>query len=548
MAQINSYKIVDDPKSNDRLLTYRASTGETVQIPLSTLGQFLPSTLIGLEDTPGTYIGQQGKTLAVNNTEDGTEFVPNNLSPNFITLPDTPAGYSGNADKVLRVNLAENAVDFVDDTFLSATDTPATYAGEATNLVTVNAGETDLEFVSREDITPGTIYVTQASDLAGTLDSTKVYVIVGTVDMGNQSVEVPATGLNLVGYSFAVSKLVSAFAGYTMFTSPVGGSGDVLGRDYAIEVTGAGSQVYDLTDATGLNAFEFARINYNNCTSLGTIADYRQGLESGTGRFGGTPELTLAGTWLGGYFIDTSIVRFLTDGAYSLFKAGAGFTMASRFRSNQNIDLNATVNFFDFAPANFISASTVQLDGCIVTRNGVLDSSDATLIPNMAPGDLEASWSNNNGLPNTFEGGELNVTAEVTTTITVAGTFVDLDGVWTSNDLQHFDEPANGQLRHIGESPVEYKVGGQLVLDANANDEVDIKIVVWRSASSTFVDGKTQRRVIDNLQGGRDVGYFALSDNITLNENDYVKLQVANVGATNNITAEVDSFFIVEAR
>ena len=51
-----------------------------------------------------------------------------------------------------------------------------------------------------------------------------------------------------------------------MFTSPAGGSGNVLGMDYAIEVTGAGSQVYNLVSDTGLEAFEFTRINYNDCS------------------------------------------------------------------------------------------------------------------------------------------------------------------------------------------------------------------------------------------------------------------------------------------
>lgn len=394
------------------------------------------------------------------------------------------------------------------------------------------------------------VIVKTALDLSGTLDSTKSYLIDGVIDFTGTgvSIEVPAGGLTLVGWSFDTSKLICSDTSYTMFTSPVGGSGDLLGKDYAVEVTGGGSQVYDLEDATGFNAFEFARINYNDCTSLGTITGYRQGLETGTGRFGGTPELTLAGTWLGGFFIETSIVRGLTDGAYSLFKAGAGFTMASRFRTNQNIDLNSTVSFFDFAPANFLNSSTVQLTGCIVTRNGTLDSSDATLIPNMQPSDMVASWTNNNGVHNTFVGGELTVTSEVTTNIASSGTFVDLDGVWTASDLQHFDEPTNGQLRHLGQSPVEYKIGGQLVLDAGGNDEVDLKIVIWRNSTTSFVDGKTQRRVVNNLQGGRDVAYFVLTDNITLNENDYVKLQVANVNDTNSITAEIDSFMIVEAR
>ena len=392
------------------------------------------------------------------------------------------------------------------------------------------------------------VIVKQASDLSGILDSTKDYFIDGIIDMGSQSISVPATGLNLTGYNFDVSQLVSTASGYTMFVSPVGGSGNVLGKDYGIDVSGSSSQVYDLTDATGFNAFQFARINYNNCTSLGTINGYRQGLESGTGRFGGSPELTLAGTWLGGFFIDTSIVRSLDNSAYSLFKAGAGFSMASRFRSNQNIDLPALANFFDFAGSNFTNPSTVQLEGCIITRNGVFDATDANITPNLAASNLVSAWEGNNGIPNTFVGGEAVITTEIATVITTSAVFVDLAGTNTTGDLQHFDSPANGQLRHLGSSPREFSLGGQLVIDSTANDDVSLKVVIFRSATTSFEDAKTQTRVINNLVGGRDVAYFTLSDNITLDTNDYVKLQVANIGATNNITAELDSFFMVGAR
>lgn len=394
----------------------------------------------------------------------------------------------------------------------------------------------------------GRVIVSQASDLSGTLDSTKEYFIDGVVDMGSQSISVPAGGLSLTGYNFDVSQLVSTASGYTMFVSPVGGSGNVLGKDYGIDVSGAGSQVYDLTDATGFNAFEFARINYNNCASLGTIDGYRQGLEAGTGRFGGSPELTLSGTWLGGYFIDTSIVRSLDNAAYTLFKAGAGFSMASRFRSNQNIDLPALASFFDFSASNFVNPSTVQLEGCIITRNGVFDASDTNLTPNLSASELVSAWAGNNGLNNTFVGGEALITTEVATVIAAPATFVDLAGTYAAGDLQHFDVPANGQLRHKGTSPREFALAGQLVLESTANNDISLKVVIFRDATTSFEDAKTQTRVINNLVGGRNVAYFVLSDNITLDTNDYVKLQVANVGASNNITAELDSFFMVGAR
>lgn len=411
-------------------------------------------------------------------------------------------------------------------------------------FIKVNDNDTEL-YAARLN---NRIIVTQASDLSGSLSSTDEYFLDGVIDMGSTSIEVPAGGLNIAGYNFDISGLTSASGGYTMFTSPAGGSGNVLFMDFKIDVSGAGSQVYNITSDTGLEAIEISRINYNNCESLGTITAYRQGLETGTGRFGGKPELTLAGTWVGGYFIDTSIVRSLSDGAYSLYKAGAGFSMASRFRSNQNIDLPASASFFDFAPAQFVNPSTVQLDGVIISRNGVFDSTDTNITPNMSQGDLSSSWDDNVGMENTFEGGTNTISTEVATVIGASSTFVDLLGTFTASDLQHFDSPANGQLRHLGFTPREYKITAVLTVDSTSNNVLNIKVRRFNFATTTFTDISTQARQVNALVGGRDVAFFTIISNITLDQNDYVFLQISNDTGANNATAELDSFFLIEER
>lgn len=395
------------------------------------------------------------------------------------------------------------------------------------------------------------IVVNQANlsnTLGGVIDSTKNYFLDGIIDVGKMSIEVPAGGLYISGVNFNLSGLISTEDNFTLFTSPVGGSGDILFMDFYIDISGTSSQVYDIEGDTGGEAIEVDKINWNNCTSLGIVKGYRQGLETGTGRFGGTPELTLDGVWSGGYFIDTSIVRSLTDGSYSLYKAGATFSMASRFRSNQNIDLNSTVAFFDFEEANFVNPNTLQLDGCIVTRGGVVNAADTTIYPNITQKALVSSWKNNVGLPNTFVGGELLITAEATTTITTLGVFVDLAGTYTASDLQHFDSPSSGQLRHLGDSPQEYKVFISGIFVCASDDEIDLKIVVWDDSASGFVDYKTIRRVVNSLQGARNVAIFSMIDNVVLDTNDYIKFQVANVAATNDITAELNTDFIIEER
>jgi len=393
------------------------------------------------------------------------------------------------------------------------------------------------------------VAVRSASQLAGTLSSSKEYFIDGIIDMGTQSVEVPAGGLYLTGYNFDTSKLISSEPNYTMFTSPVGGSGNIVGKDYGIEVTGANSKVYDISGDTGFEAFEFSRINYNDCESLGEINNYRQGFETGTGRFGGKPELTLSGTWVGGYFIESSIVRSLADGAYSLFKAGTALTLGSRFRTNMNVDLPASASFFDFSPANFPNPSTLQVDSAIVTRLGAQDATDLNYTPNISASDLACSWSNNVGMPNTFEGGSIGIGASAVTNINTIDVFEDVAATsWITADLQHFDNPVGGQLRHLGINPREYKTIASLTIEGANNDVLTLRVVKWDDSASSFVTVLDQVRPVNNLVGARDVAFFNINVNTRLDQNDYIKLQVANNSGTANVTAETDGYLVVEQR
>ena len=273
------------------------------------------------------------------------------------------------------------------------------------------------------------IIVKQASDF-GVIDSTKTYYIDGIVDMGSTSIEVPATGISLHGSTFDVSQLISSEDNYTMFTSPGGGSGNVLMHDMSITTSGTSSQVFALTDATGFNAIEIEAVNFNDCTSLGYLDSYRQGLETGTGRFGGSPELEFRNTMVGGWRVDTSIVRSVTVPT-ALFKAGSGLAYNGRFIIGINADLPATGALIDFAPANINNDESLQLNNCRITRSGVIDADDSTIHPNIDESNVKSIWSNNVGLPNTIKYIRGNITAEVTTTISEIDTYYPLLGTFT---------------------------------------------------------------------------------------------------------------------
>lgn len=390
-----------------------------------------------------------------------------------------------------------------------------------------------------------------AQTLGGVIDSTKEYFIDGIIDLTGTgiTIEVPEGGISLTGYSFDISQLICSDDVYTMFNSSINGSGNILPKDISLTVSGINSKVFNLTGATGTEAFEFARVNFNNCTSLGIITNYRQGFETGTGRFGGTPELTLDGVWSGGYFIDSSIVRGLSDGNYSLFKAGTNFTMASRFRSNQNIDLPANVSFFDFSSSNFINPSTIQIVNAIITREGIFNNKDNNITPNVSAFDLVSSWSDNQGLPNTFEGGVLNVAIEANTIINTIGDFEIINATsWTASNLQHYDNPLGNQLRHIGMSPIEYNVVADFTISSRANDQLSFKIRKWNSSFSQFEDIIVQERQVNSLLGPRDVAFFNINTNVELNNNDYLELLVANNSSTTICIAEQDSYYLIQKK
>jgi hypothetical protein len=396
--------------------------------------------------------------------------------------------------------------------------------------------------MSRVVVTQDNISVT----LGGVIDSDKEYFIDGIIDMGTTQIVVPVGGLSMRGLNFDVSGLTSSEDNYIMFISETAiiGSGDFLMQNMFISVTGTASKVYGVYDATGNNAFELIRVNYIDCTSLGDMYNYRQGLENGTGRFGGSPSLTLHGTWQGGFRLTTSIVRQMSDiTTEPLFKAGTAFLMTSRFLTDINCDLGDLQPFTDFALANFPNDSTVQFKGTLMTRGGISNSEDANITPFLTPNLISCDWDNNIGMPNTFIGGSVRTTAEIVTSIVTIGVAVPLAGTWVASDLQHFDSPSNGVLRHIGTDPKSYRISFGFSMEGTATETIKIQLLV------NEVVAYEQIRVVNNLQGGsRDTSYFSGAANFNMQKNETVYWKVMNLSSSDDVTAEIDSQWIVEER
>lgn len=409
--------------------------------------------------------------------------------------------------------------------------------------------EVTSEGTINDDILDNRVIVNQVNFLTticGTIDSTKDYFLDGVINIGANTVTVPSTGLTVSGYSFDLSGLISTEAGVTLITSDVGGSGNLLLENIYLTASGVGSKVFDLTDATGFNALEFNKINYIDCSSLGTITSYRQILESGTGRFGGAPSLTLAGNMVGGMRITTTITRNISALTGALFAAGAGLVINGRFITDMNVDLGASASLIDFAPSNMANNESLIISSAFVARNGVLDPTDTTVHPNISASDKQSLWSKNSGISNTYKYAQQTITTEATTAVASADTYYPLAGTWTLGEVSHFDSPANGQIRCLSGNDV-YRVSGNFVLDSDSGDVVGLRIVKSTDGGSNWTEVNHIKREISNLQGGRDVAYFQIDFLVRLADGDIIRLEVENYDSTADITAELDSYLTISA-
>lgn len=393
----------------------------------------------------------------------------------------------------------------------------------------------------------GRIYVTQENYLKtlSNIDSSKEYYLDGVVNIGSFQIVVPQGGMTLSGYSFDISGLTSSEDNYTMFVSetPLIGSGNVLGTNYFVLVNGSNSKVHELYDYNGNNAIEYNKVNFINCTSLGELVGYRQYLENGTGRFGGTPELTFSET-CNGARIDTSIVRGISN-ITSLFKTGTNLTFSGRFITDINCDLNTLGALFDFSDVNFTNDESLIIKGAFITRNGIIDTSDTTIHPNINEDNVKSLWSDNTGIPSTTKYIKGTVNTEVETVISVINTYYPLLGTFTIERQSHFDMPINGQFRLLSGNGT-YQFDGDLIINGSQGNEIDIRITKSLDNGSTFPTQINHiKRVINNLAGGRDVAFFPLSFISSLKKNERIRIEVENKSGTSNVTAELDSYFII---
>ena len=348
------------------------------------------------------------------------------------------------------------------------------------------------------------VIVKSPSDLSGALDSTKAYFIDGVIDFTGTglNIEVPAGGLSLFGFDFDVSQILCSDNSYTLFTSPVGGCGNLKISRMSLGVTGSGSNVHTLTSLSGFEAVELGAVNYVNCTSRGELTGFRQVFETGCGFIGGTPELTLSGTMSG--VKTASTIALNMSNFTALYKTGTALSFTGRFATDIKCDLPAVGAFADFYPSNFAADELFEIASASITRQGVADATSTTVIPNITSSSVKSKWSNSSGVEGTQKYLRAAVTTEVTTNLAVIDTYYPLLGTFTVDDSSHISMPANGEFELLTGYDA-LNIFADIELDGVAGEVIDVRVTKSTDGGATYpTQVNHMKRVIANFSGPSD--------------------------------------------
>jgi hypothetical protein len=242
------------------------------------------------------------------------------------------------------------------------------------------------------------IFITQASEIVNqVLDSSKIYQIDGSINLAaGEYIIVPSGGLTLFGYGFDVSNISKNTTNESIFSSPAGGSGNLVSNFIQFNA-GVGS-IFNLEDSDGSHAIELNDINFIGSASLGEINGYRQFLGTTLGIYSCSDGLTLSGTWTGFRLSNSNIFGFGSSG--TLIKQGTSLSFSNRVFLNVNIDFPTGAVLSDLQPSNFTLDELFQINGSQVKLNSVINQNNAdALLPNISANDKECLWTSNIGLP-----------------------------------------------------------------------------------------------------------------------------------------------------
>ena len=385
------------------------------------------------------------------------------------------------------------------------------------------------------------VVINKKEQLQGTLSSTIVYVIDGIVDMASVSIKVPENGLHISGLGFGVSKLFTSAASATLFVVDPAGtySGNLFVDGIVMDVSGVGSKVLDLDNAQNFGAIEFINSNFENCTSLGEISNYRQGRTSNLAFINVADGFTCSGTWAGGWAV-TGTIALQSPGNVTLFKEGTALTFAGSITSDMNaLGMLSTDTLFDFVEANIVNDGAFRLNG--VRVNLLMNA-----VPNISHTSVKVKFAQCSGIDNTYVGTAFTISSSVATTVALQNTLYKLAGTTAYTEQHWYSNSVSNAPIYDSLLQTEQKAEFSLSLSGPNNNVVGLQIRQWDNSASSYVD--IGPRFTATLNAGGRAENVTGAWFVTMNQLDRLEIWVENKTSAGDITADTAGSVLIQER
>jgi len=260
--------------------------------------------------------------------------------------------------------------------------------------------------------------------------------------------------------------------------------------------------------------------------------------------------LTFAGTWAGGAFIDTFLVRSFDPaaGGGTVFKGSTSpaLTFASRFYCNGNIDVPTGATVYDFAASMFTNDAGFELITGQYTGAGTFIAVKSPVVDNTS---TKSRHRDNNGLDNTYVGGRWYISSAANTVISTINTYVKAAGTTTEEDLQWMSSAGDNDLLYESTQNAKVQIIGSINVSAvsgGADKNITITIRHWDDSASAYVDlHNAARGVSTSATTFHNIAILGFAE---LAENDRIELWIENNTDTVNLQVDTGSIFTVSER
>lgn len=296
------------------------------------------------------------------------------------------------------------------------------------------------------------------------------------------------------------------------------------------------SKIWDVTDTVAnTSIFAVNKVSVIAAGAVGTFTELASVLFNSSAVFSCTNGITLVGG-TGTPITVFSIDKLALASTSATFKGvDFGNKQYSVIEINDFLVANTTAGAF--AISGLVSSGNVPA-GSMAQVNGCEFINMATPLENITVSDLQWEFQNNSGLDNSSKAVDTFLTSAETVTISVAGTFVAINGTNWSSDVSEryttttaglvtYDSPVDSKSLVISTVTVE-KVGG-------GADEIEVKIAL----NGTVVDKTVSSTQNANPTSVTSQGIF------TLTATDTIQLFVANIDSTANIEVHSATMTII---